>query len=115
MLLAQALPKPSNPTRSQRGHLFRPAPKPRDWTPSPFVVECLKRIPERAHKFAVDLGCGYGRHARLLASSGFTVFALDLDQRALRALPSRAPRIQGQLSLGSIHPIVANATQALPL
>ncbi len=105
----------SSQAGNKRGELFRPAPKRRDWTPSSFVVACLERIPLRAHKFAADLGCGHGRHARLLASSGYTVFALDLHQRSLRALPKRPPRKRGPGSSGSIHPIVANVNAALPL
>ena len=95
---------------------FRPAPKPRDWTPSSFVTACLECIPQKSHKFAVDLGCGYGRHARLLASAGYRVFALDLHRQALQALPRRlSARKRGQSCWGSIHPIEADVTAALPL
>src|SRR5476651_2333091 len=112
---AQVSPKRSTDTRKKGSVLFRPAPKPLGWTPSPFVTACLGRIPRGSGNFAVDLGCGYGRHAWLLASSGYTVVALDLDRRALRAIPKQQTRKLGKASRGSIHPIVANANGALPL
>lgn len=34
----------------------------------------------------LDLACGHGRHARLLASAGFTVEAVDRDPQALAGL-----------------------------
>jgi SAM-dependent methyltransferase len=59
--------------------------------PSPFVVaqEPALRAAAR-HGFVLDLACGRGRHARLLASWGLRVVALDRDRAALAALAAEA-------------------------
>jgi SAM-dependent methyltransferase len=49
---------------------------------SPWVARWAPLIPQGA---ALDLACGSGRHARLLASLGHAVTALDRDPQALAA------------------------------
>jgi SAM-dependent methyltransferase len=49
---------------------------------SPWVARWAPLIPEGQ---ALDLACGSGRHARLLASLGHAVIALDRDAQALAA------------------------------
>jgi len=51
--------------------------------PSPWVARWAPLIPRGE---ALDLACGQGRHARLLASLGHRVTALDRDREALAAL-----------------------------
>jgi dihydroneopterin aldolase len=58
-----------------------------DGTPAPFLVESLPRLP---HGRVLDLACGRGRHALLLASHGFIVDAVDRDELALAALRTTA-------------------------
>lgn len=53
-------------------------------TPSPWVARFLPLV--RAGGAVLDVACGYGRHARLFAQSGYRVTALDRDQEALAAL-----------------------------
>jgi SAM-dependent methyltransferase len=48
--------------------------------PSPWVARFAPRIPAGE---VLDLACGNGRHARLLASLGHPVIALDRDENAL--------------------------------
>jgi SAM-dependent methyltransferase len=59
--------------------------------PSPFVValEAGLRAAGR-HGLVLDLACGRGRHARLLAGWGLRVVALDRDADALRGLRDEA-------------------------
>jgi SAM-dependent methyltransferase len=47
---------------------------------SPWVARWARLIPQGQ---ALDLACGKGRHARLLASLGHAVIALDRDAQAL--------------------------------
>lgn len=51
--------------------------------PSPWVARFAPLIPDGE---TLDLACGTGRHARLLAARGLTVIALDRDAEALAAL-----------------------------
>lgn len=52
--------------------------------PSPWVVRHLKSLPAGGR--ILDLACGSGRHARLLAARGHPVLAVDRDAGALAAL-----------------------------
>lgn len=62
-------------------------------TPSDWVVRFAPLIP--AGGAVLDLACGYGRHARLLAGLGHGVEAVDRDAEALASLagvPGITPR-----------------------
>jgi SAM-dependent methyltransferase len=62
--------------------------------PSPFVVAALARLgPPRAGARALDLACGRGRHALLLARRGYLVDAVDWALPALATL-ARAARAE---------------------
>jgi SAM-dependent methyltransferase len=52
--------------------------------PSPWVARFAPLIPAGAD--VLDLACGYGRHARLLAGLGYNVEAVDRDAEALATL-----------------------------
>lgn len=52
--------------------------------PSPWVQCYIGHIPAQGH--VLDLACGSGRHARLLAARGWSVLAVDRDREALAAL-----------------------------
>ncbi len=55
--------------------------------PSPFLLRHLATLPPGA---ALDVACGRGRHALLLARHGFRVTAVDRDVQALDALAAAA-------------------------
>jgi SAM-dependent methyltransferase len=63
-------------------------------TPAPFVVRALDRLatePPTAHSpRALDLACGRGRHALLLAERGYVVDAVDWALPALTRLARAA-------------------------
>jgi tellurite methyltransferase len=49
-----------------------------DWIkPDPEVVEIIPVLRQRGFRDVLDLGCGVGRHALLLAAEGFSVTAMD--------------------------------------
>lgn len=48
-----------------------------DYPPSDYWVEFLSKIKNRSEQKALDLGCGAGRHTRLLQELGFDVYACD--------------------------------------
>lgn len=48
-----------------------------DYPPSDYWVEFLEKINDRKGKKSLDLGCGAGRHTRLLKKLGFDVYACD--------------------------------------
>lgn len=55
---------------------------------SPWVETHRQRIP--AGGKTLDLACGWGRHARLLAAAGYPVLAVDRDAAALAELAGAA-------------------------
>jgi SAM-dependent methyltransferase len=59
--------------------------------PSPWVFECGDLIPRAGR--ALDVACGRGRHALLLASTGLHVTAVDRDAEALARLQAQADRL----------------------
>ena len=68
--------------------------------PSPFVVTSLDKLRRPAEgdaldsprRFALDLACGSGRHALLMAERGYHVEAVDYALPALTALRAEAGR-----------------------
>ncbi len=52
--------------------------------PSPWVVAHLAQLPASGR--VLDLACGSGRHARLLAAENHPVFAVDRNSEAISAL-----------------------------
>lgn len=56
--------------------------------PSPWLLECADLLPPPGA--ALDVACGRGRHALLLAAAGFDVLALDRDPDALAELERAA-------------------------
>lgn len=61
--------------------------------PSPFVVRALAHLaatPASHHGRALDLACGRGRHALLLAERGYAVDAVDFAWPALATLQAAA-------------------------
>jgi rhodanese-related sulfurtransferase len=59
--------------------------------PSPWLLECGDLIPRTGR--ALDVACGRGRHALLIASTGLPVTALDRDAAALARLQDHADRL----------------------
>ncbi len=60
--------------------------------PSSWLLECADLLPPGRGR-ALDLACGRGRHALLLAAAGFEVHAVDRDEAALSALDATARRL----------------------
>lgn len=52
-------------------------------TPAPEVLELIATLREHAVDRVLDLGCGIGRHTRLLAEAGFQVTATDASPSAI--------------------------------
>jgi SAM-dependent methyltransferase len=52
--------------------------------PTPHVARLVKKLGPGRGKTALDLGCGEGRHAILMARQGYAVTAFDLEPLALR-------------------------------
>src|SRR5437763_2803639 len=70
-----------------------------DWLdPHPAVVALLPELKARGVRRVLDLGCGVGRHALLLAEQGLEVAAIDGSPQGLAVLRETAAR-RG-LSLG---------------
>jgi SAM-dependent methyltransferase len=54
--------------------------------PDKTVVALVNGLDKSKTGDALDLGCGIGRHTRLLAEAGFRVIAVDMSQSALAAI-----------------------------
>ncbi|MGN6612659.1 MAG: class I SAM-dependent methyltransferase [Angustibacter sp.] len=50
------------------------------------LVEALTHVGDRVHPVAVDIGCGAGIESRWLLEHGWTVHAIDADERSLAEL-----------------------------
>jgi SAM-dependent methyltransferase len=100
--------------RKERVRIHPPAAL-RSLVPSPYVRDCLKHLPRQSNGLAGDFGTGYGRHAHLLSSLGYTVLAFDLDPRALQTLRTRIGRKTKCQAQGHIYPVVADVNADLPL
>ncbi len=89
------------------------APRPRAGVQatSPFVRRCLGEIGRGAPNFgvAVDVPCGYGRHSLLLASNGYDVVSIDIDERVLKETKSVMQQP------GRIHFVIADFDVGLPI
>ena len=59
--------------------------------PSPWLLECGDLLPREGR--VLDVACGRGRHALLLAAAGLTVTALDRDADAIARLQAQADRL----------------------
>lgn len=63
---------------------YRPRPN-----PSPFLEQWLERVPRGR---ALDIACGAGRNALLLAENGFDVDAVDVSEVAVRMARAEAAK-----------------------
>ncbi len=70
---------------------FAPGPGYSEVGPSSWLVENADLLPRGGE--ALDLACGTGRHALLLAAAGFDVRAVDRDAGKIRALSAIAERL----------------------
>ncbi|MGE5240267.1 MAG: class I SAM-dependent methyltransferase [Bacteroidota bacterium] len=63
-----------------------------DWlAPAPEVVQAVDLLKTRGARRALDLGCGVGRHARLLADAGLEVHAADASVSGLAYARAQDP------------------------
>jgi tellurite methyltransferase len=63
-------------------------------TPEPAVLRTLELLRARGARRVLDLGCGVGRHALLLADAGLECHAVDLSWAGLAELRGQARRHQ---------------------
>ncbi|WP_397533950.1 class I SAM-dependent methyltransferase [Roseateles sp.] len=66
--------------------------------PSPWLLRWTQAM--AAGKSALDLACGAGRHARLLAARGMQVTAVDRDMQALAGLRGLCEVVQADIEAG---------------
>lgn len=72
---------------------------------SPWVSAHLRHLPNTGT--ALDLGCGRGRHARLLHDLGLCVTAVDRDAEALVRLPQGPQPLQRDVELEGLEQLGA--------
>ncbi len=71
-----------------------------DWLdPDPDVIATLPELKARGARTALDLGCGVGRHALLLAEQGLAVEAVDGSAAGLAVVRATAQARGVQLSV----------------
>jgi tellurite methyltransferase len=59
----------------------------RNLSPAPLVVKAIEKLPPGR---ALDLACGAGRHAFVLAEQGWRVIAVDASRVAIELIRERA-------------------------
>jgi 2-polyprenyl-3-methyl-5-hydroxy-6-metoxy-1,4-benzoquinol methylase len=65
-----------------------------DWIePEAFIIETIELLKKRGVERVLDLGCGVGRHATLLAQAGFQVHAVDASPAAVEYLSRQADEL----------------------
>lgn len=65
---------------------------------SPWLLRWAHLVPPGAR--ALDIACGYGRHARWLAARGAVVSAIDRDTAALASLPVDITAVAADIEAG---------------
>jgi SAM-dependent methyltransferase len=82
---------------------------------SPYVLKCLKKLDIKKGFTVIDIACGTGRHAHLMAINGCDVVALDIDKDILIKcqLTSSSLKMAGIIN-SKVHMVQANATKVLP-
>jgi len=69
--------------------------KPKDYASEvEFLVKAFKRFAKRRVQRVLDVCCGTGNHARLLASRGYDVTGVDLSRSMLATARRKAPRVK---------------------
>ena len=83
--------------------------------PSSWLIECADLLPSApaaggmagtARPRALDLACGSGRHALLLAAAGFDVLAIDRDAAAIEGVLAASKRL-GLVLRADVHDLEA--------
>jgi tellurite methyltransferase len=69
--------------------------------PSPWLIDNADLLP-RDGKRVLDVACGRGRHALLLASAGFDVHAIDRNADAIAFLRGTAERLHLSVTAGVV-------------
>lgn len=69
--------------------------------PSSWLLETADLLPHERGR-ALDVACGRGRHALLLAAAGFAVDAVDRDETALAFLRATAGRLELPVSTARV-------------
>lgn len=80
-----------------------------DSPPARFLTEQCARLPKG---IALDVAAGYGRNALYLAAQGFTVEAIDRDDRALATIAAAAT--ERDLPTLSVHQVDLEVNPAAP-
>ncbi len=89
----------------------RHAARPPRAAPSDFVrAQVTQRARSTAHRGrALDVACGSGRHAALLAEAGFQTVAVDLAALACRRVADEVPRVRAVVADAAMLPFRARA------
>jgi 2-polyprenyl-3-methyl-5-hydroxy-6-metoxy-1,4-benzoquinol methylase len=89
-------PKKNDPSKTDTAHLdwderWQTEKGRSDWIePEVFVAETIDFMKKIGVKTVLDLGCGVGRHAVLLAKAGFAVHAVDASPTAVEYVGDQA-------------------------
>ena len=79
--------------------------------PSRYVSNCIAKIRLSAGAAVLDLACGSGRHAALVASTGCHVTAADIDPKRLTDVGQIPASFRGD---GTINTVRADGSGTLP-
>ena len=60
--------------------------------PSSLVISAINHFKEKALSRILDLGCGTGRHTKMLVDTGFEVYGCDSSEKALETITNIIPK-----------------------
>lgn len=67
--------------------------------PDAFVIDTIELLKKSGVETVLDLGCGVGRHALLLANAGFEVHAIDASPKGLAFVAEQARELGVEIQM----------------
>ncbi|MCA9034579.1 MAG: class I SAM-dependent methyltransferase [Planctomycetaceae bacterium] len=73
-----------------------------------YIIDLLSRYDNECHTL-LELGCGTGIHASLLAEAGFDVTGVEISESMLKQALLRAADVSGRITKGAFNAVQGNA------
>ncbi len=85
----------AHPLYGDLAHFYDAITRPKDYASEvQFLVRVFRQFAKGKVKRVMDVGCGTGTHAKLLASKGYEVTGVDISRSMLAIAREKAPRVK---------------------